>query len=215
MANHQRTVEVLVDAADAGLDAALAAAFVPHPTRSATASTTGEAVRAVADAAAVVVVVAPPAIPPTAPQKAPPTASPTDRAADDLHDLLALRVWRWVEAAQVVGARVVLVSRDDVFAPTQVPDGRCDEFATTDASDPVGRARRAGEAAIRTGPHAVVRAGVDDSPEAIAELVRWAARSVRPGTWHLPAGTSPILDARHTRLVRATIDGPAPPPDPS
>lgn len=178
-------VDVVVDADDRALATAVTAAFAPHRVHVREAATTGEAVRAVADLAAGVVVVA--------------ATTPDDPSA--LHDRLALRVRRWVAAADVVGARVVLVSRDEVFDGSTVPPDGVDEFAPADAVDPVGRARRAGEGQLGA-DHALVRVASGDRPEAVAALVRWAALAVGPATWHLPDGTGDVLHAGHTRAVR-------------
>ncbi len=191
------TVHLVVDADDPDLVAALARAFAPHRVHRQGAATTGAAVRAVADVAAGVVVVAP--------------ATPREAADVDLHDHLALRVRRWVAAAGVVGARVVLVSTDEVVDPGNAPSGGRDEFLPADAVDPVGRARRAGEGQLGPGD-TLVRVAAADDPQAIADLVRWAALAVEPGVWHLPDGTSAVLHADHTRAVRSVV--PSPPADP-
>lgn len=191
MSDHGHLSDVVVDVDDPALATALADAFAPHHVHPCVAATIGDGVRAVTDVSAGVVVVA---------AEAAPSAT---LGADELHERLALRVRRWIEAAPVVGARVVVVSRDDVFDPDRVPSGGHDEFAVPDAVDQIGRARRAGEGQVRPGVDALVRAADGDDPVALADLVHWAAVGRHAGAWHLPGGTGGVLHADHTRLVRS------------
>lgn len=186
---HRRPFDVVLDVDDDALARALVAAWSPHRVHRVTATSGPAATAAVADTAAAVVVCA-----------------PVPSGDDDTVHRIALRARWWAVAAPVVGARVVLVSTAEVFDRHDTDDVRPDEFTVAAPTSVVGRARGAAEVevAATSPPGVVVRHGPSADATELAATVRWAAVAAGPGPWHHP---DPVLDDRHTRLVRADADG--------
>ncbi len=188
VSDHRHLVDVVVDVDDDDLAAALADAFAPHRVHRVTEVVGPGATATLADHAATVVVCAP--------------AGP--EPGDGETGRIALRARDWAIAAGVVGARLVLVSSDEVFTTGTADDAAPDEFSCPDRRDAVGRARRAAEAEVAGAGTAgvVVRATVAADPVELAATVHWAVTAAGPGPWHHPDPDG-RLDDRHTRAVRA------------